>query len=136
MPYKSREAELENKRKRNATYYAKNRERLIAAACDRQRANPEAAAERAANWRRSNLAADAATRARRRAEKSKRTPPWADLDAIRDFYSEAARLGLEVDHIIPLRGRTVSGLHIESNLQLLSRTANIKKGNRYEEGAL
>ena len=132
MPYKDRDAEQANKRKRNATYYAKNRERLIADACERQRADPAAAAKRAAKWRRGNLATDAATRARRRAEQANRTPAWANLDAIRTIYAAAAAQGLEVDHVIPLRGRNVSGLHVETNLQLLSRPDNIRKGNRYE----
>ena len=132
MPYKDRDAELANKRKRSTTYYAKNRERLIAAAGSRQRADPAAAAERARKWRRTNLPVDAATRARRRAEQDNRTPAWADLESIRAIYVEAAARGLEVDHIIPLRGRNVSGLHVEANLQLLSRPENIRKGNRYD----
>lgn len=125
---------LANKRERNKKYYARNRERLIAAACARQQANPAAAAERASKWRMENLAVDAATRARRRAERDRRTPPWANMAAIKAIYVEAAKHGLEVDHVIPLRGKLVSGLHVETNLQLLSREANIRKNNRFEAG--
>lgn len=132
MPYKDKEKERASKRRRNATYYAKNREKLIADACERQRANPVSAAKKSAEWRKANLAKDASMRARRRAERDRRTPSWANLDAIKEVYAKAQATGMEVDHIIPLRGRNVSGLHVEWNLQLLSRPDNIRKGNRYK----
>jgi hypothetical protein len=59
-------------------------------------------------------------------------PAWADPKAIEAVYVEAARLGLEVDHVIPLKGKQVCGLHIEGNLVLLTKLENLKKGNRYE----
>jgi hypothetical protein len=64
------------------------------------------------------------------------TPPWANQQAINTIYqtaqTESLRTGLriEVDHVIPLRGRYVSGLHVENNLQLLTKPDNCRKGNR------
>jgi len=70
--------------------------------------------------------------------KNCRTPAWADLDAIRAIYEEASILNKEhgprsyhVDHIIPLQGKTVSGLHVENNLQILKASDNLAKSNKY-----
>lgn len=41
----------------------------------------------------------------------------------------------EVDHIVPLNGRAVSGLHVSWNLQILTRSENSRKGNRLIEDA-
>ena len=59
-----------------------------------------------------------------------RTPTWANREAIDAIYAEAQRMNMTVDHIVPLRGKTVSGLHVEHNLQLLTREENARKGNR------
>jgi 5-methylcytosine-specific restriction endonuclease McrA len=74
--------------------------------------------------------------ARRNAAKFRATPKWADQDAIRAVYAEAARLTTEtgvrheVDHVYPIQGKTVCGLHCEANLQILTKTENIRKHNR------
>lgn len=77
--------------------------------------------------------------AKRNADKASATPKWLtkeQLLEIRVFYAEATKLtketGIkhEVDHIIPLRGKNVVGLHVPWNLQILTKIANIKKGNK------
>ena len=70
--------------------------------------------------------------AKYKAAQLKATPKWSDLKEIEKIYDEAARLGLEVDHVIPLQGKNVCGLHIAENLQLLTQSQNRSKGNRYE----
>lgn len=60
-----------------------------------------------------------------------RTPTWANREAIDAIYAEAQRMNMTVDHIVPLRGKTVSGLHVEHNLQLLTREENARKSNRF-----
>lgn len=74
---------------------------------------------------------------KRHASKMKRTPAWADQQAIQSVYEECRRLtrssGLEyqVDHIIPLQGRLVSGLHVENNLRIIPAVENRQKHNAF-----
>ena len=59
-----------------------------------------------------------------------RTPKWANLEKINQIYKNCPE-GYHVDHIIPLRGKLVNGLHVENNLQYLLAKDNIKKSNKY-----
>lgn len=74
----------------------------------------------------------------RRHVQRERVPPWADTAAIRSVYAEAARRTKEtgiahhVDHIIPLRGELVCGLHVPANLQILTAAENSRKQNKFE----
>lgn len=58
------------------------------------------------------------------------TPSWANLDKIKEIYANCP-VGYQVDHIIPLQGKLVSGLHIETNLQYLTKEENNRKSNKY-----
>lgn len=58
-------------------------------------------------------------------------PPWVEFADTLPLYEVAAKYGFEVDHIVPIKGRLVSGLHVPWNLQLLTRPENSAKGNRF-----
>jgi hypothetical protein len=58
------------------------------------------------------------------------TPKWANKEKIKQFYKQKPK-GYEVDHIIPLQGKFVSGLHVENNLQYLSKIDNVRKSNKF-----
>lgn len=59
-------------------------------------------------------------------------PPWVDRSMLRAIYA-ACPPGHSVDHIIPLKGKTVSGLHVPWNLQYLTQSENSTKGIRWSE---
>lgn len=103
--------------------------------------NKERLAKQAAEWTRKNSGVKQAAKARRLAAKIQATPIWADLTAIAAIYTDAARLtretGIphEVDHVVPLRSPLVCGLHIACNLQILTKTENRRKHNRFQAAA-
>lgn len=88
-------------------------------------------------WRKAHRGEKSAEWAAWYADRLQRTPPWADLKAIRKIYEESHRItketGLEhhVDHIIPMRGKLVSGLHIAENLRVLPGPENLAKGSKF-----
>lgn len=70
-------------------------------------------------------------RALRRARELQASPIWADGGTINGFYASCPP-GYHVDHIVPLRGKNVSGLHVLWNLQYLPATENRIKGNKFD----
>jgi len=58
-----------------------------------------------------------------------RVPAWSETELIEEFYVNCPE-GYEVDHILPLQGKTVSGLHVFANLQYLPRKENRAKHNK------
>lgn len=89
------------------------------------------------NWHLKNPGAKAFNSQARNARKLNATPKWADRQKIRKIYKEAAlltqRTGIPhaVDHIIPLQSPIVCGLHCEANLQILTKTQNSIKHNKF-----
>ncbi len=95
-----------------------------------------------AAWRENNkvwyLARAAYHAAARRVQVRKATPRWANTFFIREIYHLAQLrtkyLGVahDVDHIVPLCAKTVSGLHVHYNLQVIPTTENRKKNNSFD----
>jgi excisionase family DNA binding protein len=65
------------------------------------------------------------------------TPKWADRKAIARIYLECRQKSrltgtpYHVDHIIPLQGRNVCGLHVETNLRISQKVENMRKSNKF-----
>lgn len=85
------------------------------------------------NWALNNPGKRNSYTASRRAKIIDATPAWADKSEIQMLYTQASEQGMQVDHIIPLNNPLVCGLHVESNLQLLSPLDNRIKSNKFKE---
>lgn len=94
-----------------------------------------------AEWKRLNKDRVNATKAKRRATKLMATPAWLSkeqitaIDTIYWLSIDLERVSGEkyhVDHIVPLLGKNVCGLHVPWNLQILPADINTSKGNTYE----
>ena len=121
-------------------HYTNIREKKCADARAYYQANKEKKAAYTQAYAQANPGKINAISAKRKAAKIQRTPNWLTVDdyhAIRTLYETAAALtkstGINhhVDHIIPLQGRTVSGFHCPTNLQILTATENQIKNNKF-----
>ena len=118
---------------------AKNWPKYIAMSVAWGRAHPDKLAE----YQRRKTAKNPAKRnlltANYRSAKDARQPKWLkpidlfEMESIYTYCSALRSVGLDyhVDHIVPLRGETVSGLHVPWNLQLLPGRENMSKGNSF-----
>lgn len=115
----------------NKKWYEVNREESNTACRDYYQNNKAKVAVRHDKYQKKNRAQYTAYTAAYNARRLLATVGWSCKEAIAAIYREAKELGLEVDHIVPLQGKEVCGLHCEDNLQLLTRTENRTKGNKH-----
>jgi len=124
-----------------AKHYKNNSEVIKADRRKYYAENTAKSLECSSNWRKNNLGAYNALGAKRHAAKMLRVPSWstpADVSDIKSLYqksrslTEASGVPHEVDHIIPLQGVLVSGLHTPANLQVITKEANAKKHNSFD----
>jgi len=107
--------------------------------------NPQKLATKRKKWAQRNPDKVLAYAVENTLKRVKRVPTWLtkeDRQSIRKIYALAKELSAaygfpwEVDHVIPLRGKTVSGLHVPSNLQIMPKFENRRKRNHYTERGL
>jgi len=121
-------------------YELKHRDEIIAKRKIYYNANIDKMREKDRRYGQQNPDKINAKTGKRRAAKLQRTPPWLTKEhfkQIRAFYKEASRLTKEtgirysVDHQVPLQGKTVSGLHVPWNLQVIPFSENSSKNNKF-----
>lgn len=123
---------------RATTWYKSNKGKKAAYDKERRESNRQLYRDASNRFSKNNPAKKKADVIARRFKVKQQTPVWANFGYMNLFYKfakiEAERIGkaVHVDHIIPLRGKLVCGLHCEDNMQLLTATANLKKHNHYE----
>lgn len=127
--------------KRNATcreYRKLNKEKVDSKIREWKNTNRELVRDNRRKWysQLNNKSAWTINSANRRALKKHASPSWANQQKIAEFYELASFLAeitgvkFHVDHVVPLRGNTVCGLHVENNLQVLTWKENLEKGNK------
>jgi hypothetical protein len=130
------------KREYNRKRYERDREIILAERRHLRQENPTIFKERDRKNSQNNIGKIRAKCGRRRASMINATPPWLSFiqkALIEEFYELAQarkmQTGIEihVDHIIPLQGKGVRGLHVPWNLQLLTEKENCSKHNKMAE---
>lgn len=126
--------------KQQAAYRSANREIVRKRVSNWYKNNPEKAVAKARLYAKRHPAKVNARTMRRFAAQLQRTPKWltnTHHDQTGAFYAVATKLTkefgipMQVDHIVPLQGKNVSGLHVPWNLQVISAQDNARKNNKY-----
>jgi len=126
------------------SYYIANSDKIVSKVLKWVDENRDRHNAKCAKWVRLNRGAVNARTARRYASKTRATPSWVRNDAddlwlINEVYelaqarTNATGIKWEVDHVIPLRGVDVCGLHTPFNLRVVPMALNRRKSNKQAE---
>lgn len=155
--YANREKILLKQKETKKAWYEKNKEYLKEVSKQWNKDNKEKIAVKRSNlsekakinrakaqarWRANNRDKANALKAKRRCELINATPSWVDDTHLKDIesvyicsklFSMYTGEKYHVDHIIPLKGKNVSGLHVYENLQILPAKENMRKNNSFTD---
>lgn len=131
------------KRQQDRQYAAQNREAAKQRASEWYYKNYKYARERqneyGRGWKKHNSDKHAANQGKRRSFKVNATPCWLTKShllqmqckySLAKMFSKETGTQYHVDHIIPLKGKTVCGLHVPWNLRVIPATENLCKSNK------
>jgi hypothetical protein len=125
-------------------YYRNNRERILDYLAGYREQNREICQQRSKAWAERNPERVRAKDAKRRSAKINALPKWLtedQLEQIVQIYAHAKECEMltgdkyHVDHIVPLQGKNVCGLHVPWNLQVLPADINQSKSNKLDDSA-
>lgn len=120
----SRPEQLAYMREKNRSYYLKKVGKLV-------RTSPLINTPEHEAQRQRDKANSRATRAKQARFKDELSIlVFNEAHSLRKLRNQSTGIEWHVDHIIPLKGKEVSGLHIWSNLQVIPKIINLKKGNK------
>lgn len=123
-------------KEKNLEYRKENKEKIKKAQEAYRLNNPEKVKSSKKRWEINNPEKVAEKRFKRRILEKQSIPEWSESDKIKNVYEKAKWLGsltglkYHVDHIVPINGKEVCGLHVWANLQILEASINCAKGNR------
>ena len=141
----NREQYLKNKERRNEQsrkWRENNKERNKELYDVWYAKNGEKHKERQRIYGKNNRAKTNALSKKHKLARIRATPPWLTelhFDQMEIFYDAAAKLTkefgvkMQVDHLVPIHGKIVCGLHVPWNLQVLTAEENMKKHNKLEQ---
>lgn len=134
-------ADPERKRRMDAESYARNKDKRTAYHKERYARHSERIKAKTAAYFQANKEKlrpyFAQAQCKRRATKRNATPVWADHNVIlfffvtRQYLTQETGFEWHVDHVVPLQGRYVCGLHVHNNLRVVPATDNLRKSNSF-----
>ena len=139
---KWRKNNKEKLKKHNQKYYEENKETLCNMNKKWKEEHNEQHRATCTAWHKNNPGRSRALYAKQRAAKKQAIAPWANMNEIKKIYEQSVELTKKtgnlhhVDHIYPLQNKYMCGLHVETNLQILTAHENMAKGNRVWPGQL
>lgn len=136
--YRARKREQLVERKRE--YYLNNKDKISEKSRQKYLLNPEPAKLKSKEWKEKNKEKHNANCMLRHTRKLNACPKWLSEDErwmIQEAYhlsavrTKATGIKWHVDHIVPLQGKTVCGLHVPWNLQVITASENCSKRNSF-----
>ncbi len=121
------------------SYYQRNIERISKVHKIYYQNNSDKLKECSNSWRANNPEKRSAYIIKYKNQRHQATPKWYETDLIKQLYFKSKELSkllgitLHVDHIVPLQGENVCGLHCWDNLQLLEASLSASKNNSFTE---